>query len=306
MTVVALVLACGLTGKKTGLAGGTYKALLPVQGRVMADYVLTALQSSEVERVFIAQPPGGDLEPVTEPHGKNVFFTIQADASSLAATLGKSLENIVDFYPPEKLSEMLIMLVPSDIPLVLSKDFDHLIAQAEHKPHDVFFTLIPYEQIARAYPHKRFQRMFFSDYRQLCSPQSIAMIRGKLLSCSETPDASGYRLVLHRSSGEPIPGLINLIDGVRREREGMLVWPKLVYELLVKRLVGSRNGLFVVRLMLDMALRRMTIPKIHHYLELAFGLNFGALESDSVSFSGDIDNARDYDAIIRARPNWPA
>jgi GTP:adenosylcobinamide-phosphate guanylyltransferase len=291
--VISLLMARGMAEAFAAMNGPKYKALLPVNGKPMADYVLRSLQGSLVEMIFIAQAPDQHLQDILTMHPKNIFLSIEGQYHSLAWSLARSLEQIADYYEAEALNNYIIMITPCDIPLVNSNDFNKLIFQAQSQNADALLTIIPHRIIKDAYPYKRFQKLYHADIKQAMSMQSIVFMSGGLLRIKPEENPDDYRLVILDSIGQPVPCLDKMIDLVRRGRHSLWLWPNFLYQVFFSRMIANGKSIDVFRLIIDIILRRMTVNKIHHYLYMALGINFGAVRSHTGKFSGDIDTLQD-------------
>jgi len=291
-TTVALMLARGKVDESPGMESLKYKALLPVNEKPVADYVLRALQGSMVDRVFIAQSPDARLRDVLTEHPKNIFLDVDGNEDSLAWSLAKSLEQVLDCYELEDLKNLTIMITPCDVPLVTAGDFDDLILQAQSQDYSLLLTMVPYQVVREAFPHKRFQKLFHADIQQTMSMQGVVFVSGETFRV-KLPASSDVRLIVLDSEGAPIPSLERLIDRVRRGRKSIWLWPGFVFHVFIRRFVANGRVLDACQLVIDMVLRKMTVEKIHRYLFGALGITAGAVCSHNPRLSGDIDTYQD-------------
>jgi len=111
-SIVALVLAGGFADAFSLENDPVFKALLPVRGRPIADYVLQALEESDVEKIFIAQDEGVNLEVMLPPYSKCIFFNKDKRHSTLGIDIFFALGKVAEFYGDSELREKMIMVVP--------------------------------------------------------------------------------------------------------------------------------------------------------------------------------------------------
>ena len=294
---VALLLARGSTDDASR-PGLKYKALLPLSGRPMADYVLRALQLSEVERIFIIQAEDEPLEKALTPDVKNVFVICGADRPYISDSLICGAESMLDYYGREEMSRRMVMTVPCDIPLARAEDFNHLIRQSRRQDADVFFTGIRLTRLEKAYPGRRYYALYLKDLDGVYATQNICFASGARLGFESFSD--GRRgLAVYDRGGREMLGLVELVEGLRKRRRGLFLWSLTVYQVLLRRLLALGNLPFVLKLVTDLLRNRLTTQEIQRGLLLAMNLKFGLLESDATAFSGDIDSARDIEEIMQ-------
>jgi molybdopterin-guanine dinucleotide biosynthesis protein A len=291
---VALLLARGAADDFSDVGGPRYKALLNLKGRPLADYVLRSLQDSIVDKIYIAQDPGENLQQALNPNPKNVFLDIDGRRDSLAWTVTKSLERLLDDYKPEDAGRLLIMLTPCDIPRVCPSDFNELIMQARSQSARVILTMAPYKVVRHAFPHKRFQKLYHTDIKQAMVMQSIVFVSAQALRVKHPVNQEGYNLIVLDDDGHPIP-FDNEIDLVRQTRHGLWLWPSFLYHLFIKRLVAHGRSAEVFRILFDLARGRTTADRIRKYVFAALRINFGVVRSQIPEFSGDIDTVQDLE-----------
>jgi CTP:molybdopterin cytidylyltransferase MocA len=296
-STVALLLARGTAEAFKGNPNLKYKALLPVKGRPLADYVLRSLQNSLVEKIFIVQSPDARLQDVLTAHSKNVFLDIAGNQHSLAWSLAKALEKLVEHYKTEDLKRLLIMLTPCDIPLVGAEDINELILQAQSQQANLILTMVPYGLVKQAYPHKRFHELFHADIKQKMAIQSIAFVSGESFRAKPIPGPDGFRLTVVDAKGYPIPGLDKAIDLLRQERRSIWLWPGLMHQVFVRRLIARGRCIDICRMVTDMLFRKVTVDRIRYYLLASLGIDSGVVCSRTAKFSFDIDTYQDLELI---------
>jgi molybdopterin-guanine dinucleotide biosynthesis protein A len=291
---VAVVMTGGpAEGKFAGL-GLKYKALFPINGRPLADYILRALQASTVEQVFILQPADAGLEHVVTPHEKNVFLSYDARERSWGLTMGRGIERLLDYCGEETLHQRNVMWLPCDIPLVSPEDVDSLVAQSHQPGMDGLITIIPHRLLARAYPDRRFWNVYLRDLGERFSPQSVVFIDGSHYNYAVSPEYAGVRIAVTDAFGEPIPGLVAHVDGMRDGRHGMAGGSSFLYDMAGRFL---RRGLVarVPQALYEIATRRLASSRISDYVFQAMRLRFGAIVSQCTAYSADVDAPEDVE-----------
>jgi hypothetical protein len=298
--------ACGEAAGFQG-RGLRYKALLPLNSRPLADYTLRALQASNVERVFIVQPPDGSLERVVSPSLKNVFVTYPTLNSSLAGSLALGARAILDYYP-DRIREMAIIGTPCDIPLVRREDYNYLIDQYNNSSADVCLTAVPNRLLKREYPRRSFHSLFLRDLGEEYSLQSTTISRGSLMGYRE--DKSGRRFTIFDHDGQPIEGLGRMTDSLRRHRRGIFIWPMLIHQVFFERLARKGRLRGGVKMVIDMLRHNVTLSEVTSMLNQALNWKFELLISKSTGFSLDVDVPADLETMQKMQaleneiPGW--
>jgi molybdopterin-guanine dinucleotide biosynthesis protein A len=295
---VAIVMTGGpAEGKFAGL-GLKYKALFPVGGRPLVDYILVALQASAVERVFVLQPDDAGLERVVTPHDKNVFLSYDGRARSMGLTLGRGIERLLDYCGEGTLHQRNVMWLPCDIPLVRSEDVDSLVAQSHQPGIDGLITIIAHRLLASAYPDRRFWSLYLSDRGERFSLQSVMFVDGSHYNYATSPEYAGVRVRVTDAFGEPIPGLIAQVDGMRDGRHSVAGRSSFLYDMAARFV---RRGLVarVPQALYEIATRRLTSSRISDYVFQALRVRIGAIVSPCTAYSADIDAPDDIERYAK-------
>jgi GTP:adenosylcobinamide-phosphate guanylyltransferase len=266
---VALLPACG---EVAGFPEGSvrYKALLPLNGRPLADYTLRALQSSSVERIFIIQPPDGDLDKFLSPNSKNVFVTAERGVNSLAGSLVCGARAVLEYYGSRP-ANLDVIATPCDLPLVEAVDYDDLINQFHNSSADLCAVAAPLELLKQQNASRRFRSMYLKNLGGVYSLQSTAIGRGSLIGWRE--EKGSRRFAVFDDNGLPIAGLEATIDNVRRHRRQFYIWPLFMYQVFLRRLSASGELVSGLRLALDIIRRRATVDGIARVFKHALNLN---------------------------------
>ncbi len=121
------------------------KALLPIDGQPMIQYIVSALDESEsVSDIVIVGPETHLLEKLEINRKK-----CQIVNSNLTGT-GKVLDNLlvgIDYLKPQN----NILVVTSDIPLITPEAIDDFISQCDNQL-DLFYPVIPKEVNEQKFP----------------------------------------------------------------------------------------------------------------------------------------------------------
>jgi molybdopterin-guanine dinucleotide biosynthesis protein A len=291
---IAIVMTGGpAEGKFAGL-GLKYKALFPVGGRPLVDYILAALHASAVERVFVLQPDDAGLERVVTPHDKNVFLSCDARERSMGLTFGRGIEGLLDHCGEDTLHQRNVMWLPCDIPLVRPEDVDSLVAQSHQRGMDGLITIIPHRLLARAYPDRHFWSLYLRDRGERFSLQSVMFVDGSHYNYARSPEYAGMRVAVTDAFGEPIPGLVAHVDSMRDGRHGMAGRSSFLYDMAA-RIV--RRGLVarVPQALYEIAAGRLTSSRISDYVFQALRVRIGAIVSPCAAFSADVDAPDDVE-----------
>ena len=209
-TTVALLPARG-DARGFPESGVKYKALLPLNGRPLIDHVLRSLQASEVERIFIIQSLDEHLERAVTPSDKNVFVTCAGEASSLAGSLTRGAEAILDYYG-DKTRELAIMATPCDIPLVQPGEYNRLIKQNLARDADVSVTAVRNKILKESCASRSFRSLFFKDLGEVYTMQAVMFGRGSLLGFGQAGDSR--RFTVFDRDGKAIQGLEAMTDSL--------------------------------------------------------------------------------------------
>jgi molybdopterin-guanine dinucleotide biosynthesis protein A len=291
--IVALLIARGISDR-ISMPGIKYKALLPISGRPMADYVLGALQNSKVERIFIVQAADEELDKMLTPNSKNVFVSCPSARPHMTDSLLCGIESMLKYYGETELGQRIIMSVPCDIPLARSEDFDCLIRQCENMEADVFLTAIRSDMLEQSFPDHIYHSLYLSDLNARYSPQNICFANGERFTFEV--NRSGTRdLAIRDSDGRRIKSLNSMIAKLRKCRHGKLIWFLSAYYVLFDRLIKKGNLLTVIRTIISLFMNKLTKSGLQAVFSAAFNLQFRMLESESPTLSYDIDLAQDLE-----------
>jgi CTP:molybdopterin cytidylyltransferase MocA len=299
--IVAILLARGDCSGFPNARETRYKALLPVDGHPLAEYTLSALKNSDVEKIFIVQSPEEGLERVIPGSHKYVFVNCTDGLNSMAESLRCGLGAVIDYFGIGGLSRKSIVTVPCDIPLVSTLDFNELIRRYRQQHCDVCFTAIRHHLLKQSFPRRTFRSMYVRDFNEVYSMQNICFASGGILGFNQAGDGRRYVTAFDRCH-QPIEGIDRLMDNLRKHRGGLLMWPMFLCDLFLKRLAEKRCLRVGLAVIFEALRRQLTIYKVKQALEAALNLEVGWVESESTALSADVDCPDDLNAILSLEP----
>jgi GTP:adenosylcobinamide-phosphate guanylyltransferase len=145
--VDALILAGAPNTKKlAAVSPESYEALIPLAGRPMVDFVVTALnESPSVGKVVIVGPSGLDYL-----QGNNKVTAIVPCGDTLMANLRRGLDTLG--------TSGLVLVATADIPLLTALAVEDFLAQANKYPADFYYSIVEksvgdakYPEVKRTY-----------------------------------------------------------------------------------------------------------------------------------------------------------
>jgi CTP:molybdopterin cytidylyltransferase MocA len=293
---VALLLARGaMNGAPPTHECHKYKALVPVNGVPMVDYVLSALQASAAEKIFVVQGADEDLEKAVSGHSKNEFIDCNSNGSSYAHSLFSGLIKLADYYGADELPQIEIMLVPCDVPLVNSGNFNRLMAANDGKDADVCTSLIRSKLVKEKYPKRDFLHFYYSDLGENYCMQNFAFISGRILAMSiygekYADDESRWRL-----KSNLMTYFAAKADTLVSLRQTPCVIPLILVELFLRLVVD--HTLQSLLMMGKLLRRRCTTQDFKKFVFLATGLNADYIDSQEAEISYDVDRPEHIAAL---------
>jgi len=294
---VALLLARGaFNGSSRPHAGLKYKALMPVHGVPMVDYVMRALQESAAEKIFVVQGADEKLEQVVGCHSKNVFINCESNGSSYSHSLFSGLTKLADHYGPDGLQEIDIMLVPCDVPFVNGGNFNRLMAANDDKDTDVCVSMIRSELLKESYPERDFKGLYYSDLGENYCIQNFAFIRGRTLRAvfyggKYTSEESGLHIPYNL-----LTDVAATADYLVSFRQTYYQIPLILWEWLW-RLARKRYILQSLLMLGKLLRRRCTTQDYRRFVFLASGLTADYINTQEAELSFDIDRFEHLDAL---------
>ncbi len=136
----AAVLAGGKAGALMPADPTAYKALVPIAGRPMVQYVVEALQAAEcVDEVVVICGPRSLLPPEAVGGAKQVSATSEAFSDTVAAA-ARTAEN------------SRVLLATADTPLLTPEGADDTVRFGLDSEADLTYTMADAAQVAAAFP----------------------------------------------------------------------------------------------------------------------------------------------------------
>ena len=298
---VAIVVARGSISKSfKSNTPVRYKALLEINGRPMVDYVLRALQESDVEKVFVVQARDAGLDAVVTRSQKNVFLTCDQEPSSLALTLFFGLRKVMEYYGLDEFHRSNILMVPCDIPLAKKQNFNSLMEMNNRSNSDVASPIVDRRCLEEKYPQRHFRGLYLKDLNSTYTPQQIVFMNGNIFTFKESGNYE-KRLAISDLSEDAPSELDRSVERLRRHRGKAYEWPHLIFELclLLKRRRKKGHLFYSLKLVYDLCRRELTTAQIKHFIYVATGLRWDYLESKEVELSNDIDLPEDLESVLR-------
>jgi molybdopterin-guanine dinucleotide biosynthesis protein A len=183
-STIALVFAGGVASQFQDGDVAPLKALLPVGGQPIANYVLRALEQSQVEKIFIIQDEETSLEEALSASDKCVFVRRDRHHRSLASSMKFGIKKAAAYYGPTLIQQKSILFVPCDLPLANKDNFNALIQQAAEKDADVLLTFISENLVKRRFPQKiRFRSAYAADLKERYTIQMVGFLNGGIIQC---------------------------------------------------------------------------------------------------------------------------
>jgi CTP:molybdopterin cytidylyltransferase MocA len=258
-SIVAVLLTCGGAEHFLFSSNTQYKALLPLNGRPIVKYVAEALCNSTVEKVFLIQCPGEELEKILNNPEKIVFIPCEKQKPTLADSIFCSIESLLNYYGEDKLADKYIMYVPCDIPSVKPGDFDTLISQIEDYNIDLYTTFIDNELLRKWLPERHFRSVYFYDLGGNFSEQGINFVSGRLFGF-ETVEKDSQNTVIYGLNKQKLPELSEIIDDFRNSRHTTFRLMMFISGLLIKRLLCKGGICITFKFVSRWLSRKLTLP----------------------------------------------
>ena len=296
--VVAVLLTCGSVEHFSDISNTKYKALFPFKGRPLATYVSEALCESDIEKTFVVQCRGENLESVLQQNEKLNFILCDEPYPSLADSLYCSVRGLLDYYGQDELANKYIMFVPCDIPSVMAQDFNSIIEHVNDDNIDFYTTFIDNRQLRRLLPHRRFRSIYFHDLGGSFSQQGVNIVSGRLFGL-KSDDSNLRKVVVYDHDRKPVDGLSRIIDSFRKSRRSTISLLLFLSGFIFKRLVSSGSTGIAMRLAFSWVTRRLTQSIFDRALSRSLNIKVGLIRSQSMAFSADIDKPADFEDVER-------
>lgn len=292
-STVALVLAGGDAKWFPHKNTLNFKALLPVNGRPITDYVIQALEKSNAEKIFVLQEYDINLQEHLSQSSKSIFITKDKDHSSLGISVLFALANIAEYYGKSELSKKTIMVIPCDTPLVTKDNFNRLIMKMVNQSADITLSIIASKLPEKHFPQKKFRSFYLWDDQSTYTMQNIAFINGELIEF-KTSNEPGKLNISFRGFNEDIfSRLEENINSVENLRNKHFFLEKLFFYWLSQKVYRS----YVFKFLMDFLFNRLTMTKINEYISGFIQCKVDLIESEEVEFSYDIDRPDDFQML---------
>jgi CTP:molybdopterin cytidylyltransferase MocA len=268
----------------------------PLNGRPLVSYVAEALCESAVEKVFVNQCHGENLQEVLKHNDKLIFISCNEPYPSLADSLRCSVMGLLNYYGEYELSNKYILFVPCDIPAVKPQDFNALIEQVNDGDIDFYTTFINSRLLKRYLPHRRFRSIYFHELGGNFSQQGINIVSGRLFGYQSDSNEI-RRLVIYDHDRKPVAGLSRIIDSFRKSRRSTISLLLFLSGFIFKRLVSRGSIGITMRLAFSWMTRRLTQSIFDRALSLSLNIKVALIRSQSIAFSADIDKPSDFEDV---------
>ena len=291
--VVSVLLTCGITSRFPEFGNIKHKALLPLQGRPIVDFVATALCNSQVEKVFVVHEPDEDLSKILTGHEKIIFVECNKPNPTLTDSVICSVEKLFKYYGENELNQKQIMFVPCDIPLVKAQDFNALISQTFNNDADYCFTVIKNSLLKEEHTGRHYRKVHFNELGDDYSFQSIIFIRSRNFRMPEVIGSSPGATVSDNRSGS-VENLLKRMEDIRKHRHSVIGWVRFAY-----RITGKAGVTLSLQILFDLLRNSCTETKFGQAIYRTLNVKVAIVESQSATFSLDIDKPADLDYVSR-------
>ncbi|MGP8080815.1 MAG: NTP transferase domain-containing protein [Dehalococcoidales bacterium] len=285
--VVAVLLACGVTNCFPEFGNIKYKALLPLDGRPIVDFVAEALCKSQVEKVFIVHESDEDIKKVITSHEKIIFIECKRPDPAMIDSLMCGLERLFEYYGENGLNQKQIMFVPCDIPLSQAQDFNALIGQAQNNNADYCATFVSKSLLNENDMGRRFRKIHLNELGGDYSIQPINFIRSRNFKIPELI-GSFNRTAPHDNRGSSSRKILKIIEDARKNRHSVIGWVRFAYGI-----AGKGGMALSLQLVFGLLGNSITESKFEQAVYRTLNVKVAVIESQSTNFSLDIDKPSD-------------
>lgn len=292
-STVALIPAGGTINSLPGGAPSP-KALFPVNGRPLLDYIVQAAEQSSIEKIFIIQDPGVDLLPHLSPAGKVVILEKGRDILSPGAGFTDALRKIARYYGKEGIKSKNIMLIPCDIPAVTASMIDELVPRASRSKADVIFTVVPSQLVEQKFPHKRFYKFYLADKKGWFTSPFVYFINGEYFRFfpGHSPDSEFITVRDYDEARlKSFESLLNSIDSMRKDFG-------FTFKFFVRWILQDCNFFTILKTLIISQCKKMTVEKFTALDYQIFKDHIEVIENLEPAFCGDIDKPEDVPAVF--------
>jgi GTP:adenosylcobinamide-phosphate guanylyltransferase len=297
-SVVAILLAGGITDDFRAGAVPKPKALLPVCGQPIANYVILALEESHVEKIFVIQDEGVHLQASLSNTPKCVFYCKDKGNNSYSLSMRFGLEKVAEFYGYPQIKQKLIMTVPCDIPLVTRDNFNALIEKAKTKNTDFTLAIIAENLVKKRFPHIHMRSFYLDDYKDRYTLQMIGFTNGELLLYEPDQAPGKARLSFRGVDEERVTKVKETVDTVRDHRHHDFRLPRFTDKFAIRWLIRKEFMIYILKFLFNLISNRLTMAKISEYFNGVLQVNTGFIVSEEVEISADIDRPEDFPVVM--------
>jgi CTP:molybdopterin cytidylyltransferase MocA len=297
-TIVAILLAGGISDEfKTGQVP-RQKALLPVGGQPVANYVIQALEESHVEKIFVIQDEGANLQNTLLNSPKCVFYNKDQYNNSYSLSMRFGLEKVAEYYGCPQINHTLIMTVPCDIPLVTGDNFNRLIEKAIHHHADVTLTIIAENLIKKRFPKLHIRSFYLDDFKGRYTLQMIGFTNGELILYEPYQEPGKAKVSFKGVDDERVTKLKETLDTVRDHRHHDYRLPSFTDKFAIRWLVRKEFIVYIGKFLVDLIANRLTMAKVTEYFNGVLQINTAFIVSEEVEISADIDRPEDFSIVL--------
>ena len=297
-SVVAILLAGGMTDEFKAGDGPKHKALLPVGGQPIANYVIQALEESSVEKIFVIQDEGANLQEALTNSPKCLFFCKDKDNNTYSLSMRFGLEKVAEYYGYPDIKQKLIMTVPCDIPLVTRDNFNTLIEKAKTKDADFTLAIIAENLVKKRFPHIHVRSFYLDDYKDRYTVQMIGFTNGELLLYDPDQAAGKARISFRGVDDERVIKVKETVDTVRDHRHHDFRLPRFTDKFAIRWLIRKEFILYILKFLFNLISNRLTLAKAIEYFTGVLQVNTGFIVSEEVEISADIDRPEDFLMVL--------
>jgi hypothetical protein len=260
----------------------------------MANYVIRALEQSNVERIFIIQDEDANLQETLTASSKCIFFVKDRHHNSLILSMEYGLEKVAEYYGHPQINQKSIMVIPCDIPLASKDNFNSLIEKAASNNADVTITIIAEDLIKNKFPQRHFRSFYLVDYNARYTLQMVGFMNGELILYQPSGGPERAKISFRGVDDERVIRFKETVDTVREHRNHNYSLPRFTDKFALRWLIKKEYINYVFRFLFDLIFHRLTMIKIISYLEGACQVNIAYIVSEEVELSADIDIPDDF------------
>lgn len=306
-SIIAVVLAGGQAEEFRINDTSLPKALIPVCGRPVADYVIASLELAEVERIFVVGDKNSSLRTSLKLSSKCTLIEKQRHDVSFGESIIYAVTTAVESMGESALSTRMLMVVSCDTPLVTAESYNSLIRIAAYSDADGLFTIIPIDLLRSRFPARHFKGGYLRDRNKFYTSQNVTFVNCSFFSI--TPPSTRHprgAVSFGTWKQESVERLISTMDSLRQRRKRIYLIPYFIFEFALRRLAARVKISSIISLVVKVVLRRLTMTDIIGFVNDALQLKAGYIESDRPEISADIDTAEDLMAFMKDAARAPA